>query len=176
MAMKKFTEQKLSAWRQHGEIFSCLHEDVQLRKRTIRGGSVQFVYQCQRCGDAMRQPLPRVKALELCGGCEPPPFDPKLGEDWSRLKSESADAISAKFSQRFWSDYSVYLLSPEWAERRRLALARAEGICEGCRKEAPTEVHHLTYDHVGQEFLFELVAVCPRCHSQLHPDEPSEER
>lgn len=28
--------------------------------------------------------------------------------------------------------------------------------------------HHLTYAHVTQEFLFELVAICGDCHARVH--------
>jgi len=34
--------------------------------------------------------------------------------------------------------------------------------------EPATEVHHLTYQHVGHEFLFELVAICRECHTRWH--------
>ena len=31
-----------------------------------------------------------------------------------------------------------------------------------------TQCHHLTYENVGEEFLFELVALCSDCHERLH--------
>ena len=71
---------------------------------------------------------------------------------------------------REWREwYDLYLRSPEWAERRRLVLERASGRCEGCRKRGATQVHHLTYTHVGNELLFELVAICRSCHERIHP-------
>lgn len=30
------------------------------------------------------------------------------------------------------------------------------------------EVHHLTYERVGYEMLFDLISVCDPCHEQLH--------
>jgi 5-methylcytosine-specific restriction endonuclease McrA len=51
-----------------------------------------------------------------------------------------------------------------------LVLQRANGHCEGCGQRKAVQVHHLTYEHVGQEFLWELRAVCSECHDRLHPD------
>jgi len=68
----------------------------------------------------------------------------------------------------FWRWYSDYLDTDTWRVRRRLVLERAGGLCEGCRKEPATQVHHLTYDHVEHEFLWELVAVCRECHERFH--------
>jgi hypothetical protein len=68
-----------------------------------------------------------------------------------------------------WADlYRDYLKSQEWAVRRAKVMRRAGHICEGCGNKPATEVHHLTYDHVTEEFLFELVAVCGDCHERLH--------
>ena len=64
--------------------------------------------------------------------------------------------------------YEQYLQSDEWASRRELVLQRANYLCEGCGLDRATEVHHLSYDHIGQEFLWELVAVCRRCHAEWH--------
>jgi hypothetical protein len=65
--------------------------------------------------------------------------------------------------------YQDYLSSPAWKHRRDLVLWRSRGICEGCQSSKATEVHHLTYEHVGEELLFELVAVCRACHEKIHP-------
>lgn len=64
--------------------------------------------------------------------------------------------------------YADYLRSEEWAARRTKVMQRAGGICEGCRDRPAEEVHHLTYEHVTQEFLFELVAMCGDCHARFH--------
>lgn len=68
----------------------------------------------------------------------------------------------------FWTWYDRYLLSDAWRVRRAEVLKRASGVCEGCRKRVAKQVHHLTYERVGHEMLFDLVAVCSQCHSELH--------
>ena len=72
-------------------------------------------------------------------------------------------------------DYDAYLKTDEWLKLRRQVLNRAGQNCEGCGVKLPTEVHHLTNDHVGNEFLFELVAVCQDCHQRLHPQTEGKE-
>lgn len=64
--------------------------------------------------------------------------------------------------------YADYLKSRRWADRREKVLRRAQFRCEGCGDQPATEVHHLTYEHVTQEFLFELIALCRGCHERLH--------
>lgn len=65
-------------------------------------------------------------------------------------------------------EYAEYLQSEDWWERRTLVVERANGRCEGCRKAEAVDVHHLSYEHVTAEFLFELVALCAACHERIH--------
>ena len=58
--------------------------------------------------------------------------------------------------------YADYLKSQQWADKRDRVLRRANYHCEGCAQRPATDAHHLTYEHVTQEFLFELVALCRR--------------
>jgi 5-methylcytosine-specific restriction endonuclease McrA len=70
----------------------------------------------------------------------------------------------------WWKWYNQYLLSPQWMEKRRLVFDRCRGLCEGCRNSKAVQVHHLTYVRVGDEMLFDLVAVCLDCHEKIHPE------
>ena len=72
-------------------------------------------------------------------------------------------------SGTWWDRYDRYMQTPEWKERRQLVLKRANYVCEGCGKAKATEVHHLTYERLGKEMLFDLVAVCDECHRKIHP-------
>ncbi len=65
-------------------------------------------------------------------------------------------------------EYAEYLASQEWWDRRTLVLERSNGLCEGCREAEAVDVHHLSYAHITQEFLFELVALCAPCHERIH--------
>lgn len=72
----------------------------------------------------------------------------------------------------WWEWYEEYLKTPKWREKARLVLRRAGGRCEGCLLADATQVHHLTYERVGDEMLFDLVAICKPCHDRI----PSKKR
>lgn len=169
--MKDYNAQKVIAWKEHHDRFTCDHPTGAVCKRQISGGSFQYVAQCTRCGKPMCSPMPKSEALAICGGREPQPFDDDLREQWDRTQSEAAAEINARFDRTaFFAQYSEYLNSSAWAARRKAVLRGASGQCEGCAERAATQVHHLTYEHVGAELLFELVAVCDECHERIHQE------
>lgn len=61
-------------------------------------------------------------------------------------------------------DYMTYLLSPEWQEKRGAALERDQHRCRLCNRRGPLEVHHRTYDRIGQERIEDLTTLCRTCH------------
>jgi 5-methylcytosine-specific restriction endonuclease McrA len=81
----------------------------------------------------------------------------------------SHEELEQAMQEAFWTLYENHLSSIEWAKKRRGVLKRSNGVCEGCGESAPEHVHHLTYEHLGDEFLFELVAICAACHQRIHP-------
>ena len=77
--------------------------------------------------------------------------------------------------------YSEFLKSRYWKIVRSKTLKRHGYRCEICnalgKSDIPLNVHHKTYDHHGQEHLYDedLTVLCKRCHSKFHdklPDDP----
>jgi hypothetical protein len=141
-----------------------------VRRRTIRGGSIQYIQQCLDCGQSVGNP--RKHSAELLSA---PIFDEELESKVGRARNVAYQELIQKHIriQRdrtvgFWEKYNKYLLSQEWGIKRSKVLARAQANCEGCGMRPPTQVHHLTYRHIFEEFLFELVAVCDHYHKRLH--------
>lgn len=66
------------------------------------------------------------------------------------------------------SEYAAYLKTPAWKRKAAMVHAHAKHLCEGCGLHKSQEVHHLTYANIGNEFLFELVAICALCHDRIH--------
>jgi hypothetical protein len=64
--------------------------------------------------------------------------------------------------------YREYLASEEWGEIRQKVFFRSNGFCEACGVKQATEVHHRTYERVGNESLLDLVATCSDCHHKIH--------
>ncbi len=169
--MKQIGDLQSEAIDEHKKRFSCSCESTVLRTREIRGGAKQYVYQCVRCGEVSSQPVAKVKALEICGGSEPPEIDTSLRENWRKSESEERANLNERTRNVFWSGYTEYLKSPEWGKRRLLVFERSNGVCEGCGMQPATQVHHHSYKHVGNEFLFELAAICDSCHERFHSEE-----
>ena len=145
--------------------YTCPHERDELRRRTLATGGVQFVRQCLGCGKATTNPISRTK-IENADSLLP--FDEALDKAGYEVSGETAKAEREQQRQEFFIVYDEYLASDEWEERRQLVMDRAEGLCEGCRKAPAVQVHHLTYEHVFNELLYELVALCVPCHKRAH--------
>ena len=63
-------------------------------------------------------------------------------------------------------DYKKYLKSKAWFEKRETFFDQFGRLC-ACGQPA-TELHHKTYDNIGQENLSDLVGLCKFCHQDIH--------
>lgn len=64
--------------------------------------------------------------------------------------------------------YHAYLETPEWKARRNAAIRRAGGSCQLCDSPKFLQVHHRTYDRIGNEDPSDLTVLCGRCHKKFH--------
>lgn len=68
-----------------------------------------------------------------------------------------------------FEDYNAYMASPEWAEvKRRYRASLRPQDCGLCGTDQNIQIHHMTYDRIGEEELADLAALCGDCHSMLH--------
>jgi 5-methylcytosine-specific restriction endonuclease McrA len=178
--LEEFNRQRerVEAW------YACDHpqESLEYRWRVFKSGTTHVCVQCSHCGAN----LGGVKKSTFSPGglASLPPYDEDLQEqryqEMRQALERRREALLAKQQEAqssrdgaWWHWYNQYLTSPEWRQRREAVLRRAGGYCEGCGANAPAQIHHLTYEHVGNEFLFELVAVCVACHERLHEEKQS---
>lgn len=168
-----------SLWR------TCKHPNPEVRIRTRVNRTQVYVLQCMTCGQELRSVA--KNSPDVLRLTERIPFDEELPiriaaeqdeatSRWQQQRNEAyelaraeTERLSEDQNREWWDWYNTYLKTPEWQRKRVAVLARSQGMCEGCRINKAVQVHHLTYDHVGDEFLWELVAVCLMCHSRLHP-------
>lgn len=153
--------------------YQCEHVDTELRKKVARNGVETFRPQCTKCGD-MAGPTVKREQIEPARIGKVALWDEALKDAWWRayfdeLKKEEAEAHAVALAQ-FRVAYDAYLQTDEWKRKCAKVMKRAGGVCEGCGESKATEVHHLSYAHCGEEFLFELIAVCDPCHRRLHPE------
>jgi 5-methylcytosine-specific restriction endonuclease McrA len=66
------------------------------------------------------------------------------------------------------TEYKQHLRSRKWkllcSEKKR----QAGGQCEKCGCYWILQVHHVTYERLGNERLSDLMAVCKFCHEEMH--------
>jgi replicative DNA helicase len=68
------------------------------------------------------------------------------------------------------SEYQDFLKSDYWKHCRNLVLERDEYRCIQCGATNELEVHHLSYEHHGDELnhLEDLITLCQGCHQRAH--------
>lgn len=64
--------------------------------------------------------------------------------------------------------YVAYLLSDHWGRVRAKAIKRAGGRCSICNAKGPLQVHHRTYERLGEERDNDVIALCRKCHARVH--------
>jgi hypothetical protein len=131
-----------------------------------------YKWQCLCCGQGSQSVRPtlqqKIDATE---------FDESIGNRWQQKMSAYWEQHRSSFEgergarQREWEDLyfrHVTRRSPRWTALCRLVMARCDRTCEGCGIRPAIQVHHMTYEHLGDEFLWELRGVCRECHERFH--------
>lgn len=154
----------------------CYHENKRMVWTSINNdgqpthGPAQLRFQCLNCGRLLAGAIPHAKAR-----ADTPQVDEealrawiKRDRDWWSQARKEADERSQERLAEQSEQHRQYLQTEAWAAKRELVMQRAHGMCEGCGVNKASQVHHLTYVHQGNEFLWELVAVCRSCHERAH--------
>lgn len=150
-------------------LYLCEHDDTEYRDRTIKGGSRQRIRQCLTCGKAVGN------AVKFAPNETAPVWDEALTDRADAQLVERRERIyeialerTAKLETDGYADYEEYLATEKWARKRRAVLNRDKQLCQACLTRDATEVHHLTYERIFEEPMFDLVAICGPCHVKLH--------
>ena len=64
--------------------------------------------------------------------------------------------------------YKEYLKSSAWKYLKNLSIKAAEGRCQLCNSNKKLEVHHRTYERIGEERIADLIVLCHNCHGRFH--------
>jgi hypothetical protein len=149
----------------------CRHARCETRRRTSGSNGVRVVRQCLDCG-AQAGVIPKPQWLGKLSPGQLPAWDESLPRKHSEAVHQSYLRHRAQQDAEWWSWYEDYLRSPAWRALRAKVLRRDGYTCQGCgRPNSATQAHHLTYQRVGNEMLFDLVAVCEDCHAKIHAEE-----
>ena len=150
-------------------LHNCEHPTSELRDYETSNGGWQRKEQCLNCGKAVSNPVKRDRNLEV------PKWDANLESEYLKKRAVKKSEIenhlierTANLETEGYVIYEEYLDSADWKKRRSAALARDGGLCQACYEADASEVHHLTYERIFEEPLFDLVSVCEDCHKKLH--------
>src|SRR5918994_4687352 len=84
----------------------------------------------------------------------------RWGEEWVRQEHE----YQQRLLELRTMPYEEYLRTFEWRGRRERKLEAADYRCQFCnRYRKSLDVHHRTYDNLGQELDSDLIVVCRDC-------------
>ena len=64
--------------------------------------------------------------------------------------------------------YSEYLKSEHWQSLRKARLKWAKHKCQLCNKGGVLDLHHRTYENLGNEEWKDIIVLCRPCHSKHH--------
>lgn len=149
----------------------CKHTEASPSRVKVSNGAVHVYNCCNSCGQRVGTALSQKERTWV----EELPWqdsETSLSCD-RRREAEKLEMLLALAKRqyaergRFTESYSRYLQSDEWRAKRALVLKRCGGICEGCGTAKATEAHHRTYDHLFDEFLFDVVGLCRPCHDRI---------
>lgn len=159
----------------------CGCEITQICSRIQSNGVRVCVRQCMRCGrnrGAIAKSSPEVQQLAHI-----PEWDQSIVDWWEKRIDrwhEERQAYNDRVSELYEIEqqhakderrrkYDAYLKTPQWKSKRQRVLERDKHLCQACLRRTATQAHHLTYEHIFNEPLFDLIAICEICHKGLHP-------
>jgi 5-methylcytosine-specific restriction endonuclease McrA len=64
--------------------------------------------------------------------------------------------------------YQDYINSHWWKDKREWILHVKGNKCEKCHSTKQLNVHHITYDSLGNENSHDVMILCKRCHKKEH--------
>jgi hypothetical protein len=151
---------------EHGFLrCNCQEDEKKPKKRTIKDGRIVYGFECQNCG-AFNQKSTKSFGL----GFLPNEFaDESIRARFLDRCRQHDQNRKDERSRQWWENYNRYLQTEHWKRKRQAVLERDKHICQGCLINIATQVHHLSYEHLGNELMWELQSVCIKCHRVLHP-------
>ena len=146
----------------------CDHEYKQILFK-LSNGNKQLREYCPKCHQRSPQPLKqnKFKKYPIKNEDSYKSFMDILNEKDKMMMQPLIDQLQNIRQYNFKAGYYEYIKSDQWYELREQILKRDNYICQICGGKAE-EVHHLTYKNFKNEYQFELVSLCKRCHKEVY--------
>ena len=153
-------------------IDDCCRAPFTVIVKDERSHSLYFIrQQCINCGGCLNMNAPlsnKIHGSDIKGEFNKFRFD-----DWkASVHEEQVTLYKVKkvcdSTNSNYYKYLIYLLSDEWKAKRLQVLKRDNNLCQDCKVTPAVDVHHLTYIHLFNERLEDLLAICRTCHVKRH--------
>lgn len=84
----------------------------------------------------------------------------------ARLRREVRDI---RLRELGYTSYRQYLRAPHW-RAKRVEYAASDDVPKDCicGETEGLQLHHMTYERIGDEALSDLTPLCPTCHQMVH--------
>lgn len=66
-----------------------------------------------------------------------------------------------------FNTYKEYINSWLWKEKTE-EMKRIDRICKECGSKHFLQIHHITYENLGNEKKRDLILLCNECHNKKH--------
>lgn len=151
----------------------CRNPNMTLVFQYVDGKATFIREQCLNCGGCFNMNRPKSFKNYSEKVNENIPFSRDSFEEYKSEKQNEAQLIyeivkTLKFQKSSYFKYILHLQSDYWRNIRLKVMERDCHLCQECKECSATEVHHLTYERLGNELLEDLLAVCRSCHLKIH--------
>jgi len=161
----------------------CCHSpNYHLVKLITSGGTLQAKEQCENCGNVKGPALggytkEQKEALPILNEVQRELRQNLISDQYRQIHQRASEGRNKLYNEKreerrenWLQQYSRYLNSPEWRNKRELVLKRDNYRCQACLNSYATQVHHKSYEFVdlaGSEPCYDLVAICTPCHERI---------
>ena len=158
------------------DIKNCPHEKTSYYYIVKSNGEYAYMELCSLCGERKDKSKVWIKASSIPFNAVITKYTDEIKKDFANKKNIIQEEIrnikyAIEMSDKY-QEYEKYLLSPEWQEKRRIRMLfndrNFNGKCEICFKNEATQIHHMTYAQLYNEWVFDLAAICSDCHERIH--------
>lgn len=158
------------------DIKNCPHEKTGYYYIVKSNGEYAYMELCSLCGERKDKSKVWIKASSIPFNAVITKYTDEIKKDFANKKNIIQEEIrnikyAIEMSDKY-QEYERYLLSPEWDKKRRMRLYFNKnnflGKCEICGENEATQIHHMTYNRLYNEWVFDLAAICSDCHRRIH--------
>jgi hypothetical protein len=147
---------------QHDYCSSCRADGI-LRRQQYTNGVWHVHFFCPYCNRSLSGSIAREILHEQDIIIKALPIQPS----WEEVRERKARTMTPAQKLRALP-YVRYLQTEHWMKVRQQALEYADFRCMICNRETDLQVHHRTYDRLGEEQPNDVIALCSDCHKKHH--------